>query len=390
MDLGFLRALYENPPDGAQAGWPGSGYVSVYLDITPNENAPKEVALRWRSAREELAAAGADEETLDATGRAVTERAHARGRAVFARGGAVRLNAIVPRPAAQGELSSYAPLPNVVPWLARRPPRLPHVRVSASRVGGRVLAVSGSRIGTADGTQAAETQTVGLTEVAGETWPVHKVSVGGWAEWRLQNTTEETWAENAKRIASAAATAAGRVKAEFLVAGGDVRERSMVIDLLPKALRDTVVIVDREVDLGAPAFDEAAWAEAARRADAESRARLDEFHVRMDAPPRDRRAAGGLGDTLTALRDGLVSDVLLADDPASSQTAWIGPGLADAATEKEQLAGPGAAEPVRVRADAALARAAAGTGAELHFFRREPGEAGFVAALLRAPSAALG
>jgi len=403
VDLGFLRALYENPGDE-----PGDGYVSVYLDTSPEtESAATEVGLRWRSAHEQLAAAGADEATLAAAARAVTLRTHpTRARVVFARGGAVRLTGILPVPPAPGEISSYAPLPRVVPWLAQRPPRFAHVRVAADRAGGRVLAVSGagvagSGLAAAGETDNADTETVGLGGRRRVVWPVHKAAVGGWSQPRLQRSTEEAWAETAKRIAEAVTVAADQVKAQFVVAGGDVRERTMVVDHLPKALRDNVVIVDREVELDAPAFDEATWAEAARRGALDSRAQLNEFNVRMGRPPGERRAVEGLGVTLAALRDGLVSDVLLVpDDPAwSSATAWIGPGPAQAAMEKEQLTELGVTEQVTVRADEALVRAATGTGAALHFLWDDPDDGGEgavaarprggVAALLRAPSAAL-
>lgn len=381
MDLGFLRPLYENPRD-----WPARGYVSVYLDTTPKENAPNEVALRLRSAREALAGAGADEATLDAVLAANLDHVSARAHALFAAGGAVRLHGILPESPSLGESSSYAPLPHVVPWLAQRPARLPHVRVAASREGGQVLAVPGAW----PETQAdLETAMAGLTEVTGESWPVHKPAGGGWSEPRFQRSAEETWAENAKRIAGAVASAADRVKAAFVVLGGDVRERTILADELPKALRDNVVIVEREVELTAPVFDETAWAEEGRRAAADAGARLDEFRAQMDRPPRERRAVQGLDGTLTALHDGLVSDVLIAADLAWPATAWIGPGMADAATEREQLTGRGVTDPVQDLAAEALVRAAAGTGAELHFLAADAAETGWVAALLRAPVAAV-
>jgi Bacterial archaeo-eukaryotic release factor family 2 len=386
VDLGFLRPLYENPP-----GWPASGYVSVYLDTTPNENAPNEVGLRLRAAREELAAAGADHATLDAVLAASLDHVRARSHALFAAGGTVRLHGIVPQSPPLGESSSYAPLPHVVPWLAQRPPRLPHVRVSASREGGQVLAVPGAWPETQADLEAAA---LGLTEVTGESWPVHKPSGGGWSEPRFERSAEETWAETAKRIAGAVTAAADRVKAVFVVIGGDVRERTLLVDSLPTALRDNVVVVDREVELTAPLFDEAAWGEEGRRAAADARARLDEFRAQLDRPPRERRAVPGLDGTLTALRDGLVSDVLVAADPAwtATATAWIGPGLADAATGREQLTGRGVPSPVTDLAAEALARAAAGTGAELHFLAADATDAtetGWTGALLRAPAAAV-
>ena len=380
MDLGFLRPLYENPPD-----WPASGYVSVYLDTTPKENAPNEVALRLRAAREALAAAGADHATLDAVLAANLDHVPARSHALFAAGGSVRLHGIMPESPSLGESSSYTPLPHVVPWLAQRPPRLPHVRVSANREGGQVLAVPGAWPETQGD---LETAMLGLTEVTGESWPVHKPSGGGWSQPRFQRSAEETWTETAKQIAGAVTAAADRVKAVFVVLGGDIREREILADELPKALRGNLVIVDREVELTAPAFDEAAWAEESWRAALDAAARLDELRAQLDRPPGERRAVQGLDGTLTALRDGLVSDVLIAD-PAWQATAWIGPGMADAATERDQLAGRGVTDPVTDLASEALARAAAGTGAELHFLEPEAAETGWVAALLRAPAAAV-
>ena len=393
MDLGFLRPLYENPP-----GWPASGYVSVYLDTTPKENAPNEVALRLRSAREALAAAGADQATLDAVLAANLDHVHARSHALFAAGGAVRLHGIMPQSPSLGESSGYAPLPHVVPWLAQRPPRLPHVRVSANREGGQVLAVPGAWPETQAG---LETAMLGLTEITGESWPVHKARGGGWSEPRFERSTEETWAETAKKIAAAVTHAADGVKAVFVVLGGDIRERDLLAGALPTALRDNLVIVDREVELAAPAFDKAAWAEETRRAAADASVRLDEFRAQLDRPPSERRAVRGLDGTLTALRDGLVSDVLIAvgpDDPPAPdgpagpdgpRTAWIGPGMADAAAGRDQLTERGISDPVTDLAAEALARAAAGTGAELHFTDADPAETGWVAALLRAPATAV-
>jgi len=380
VDLGFLRPLYENPPD-----WPASGYVSVYLDTTPKENAPNEVALRLRAAREALAAAGADHATLDAVLAANLDHVPARSHALFAAGGSVRLHGIMPESPSLGESSSYTPLPHVVPWLAQRPPRLPHVRVSANREGGQVLAVPGAWPETQGDLETAK---LGLTEVTGESWPVHKPSGGGWSQPRFQRSAEETWTETAKRIAGAVTAAADRVKAVFVVLGGDIREREILADELPKALRGNLVIVDREVELTAPAFDEAAWAEESWRAALDASARLDELRAQLDRPPGERRAVQGLDGTLTALRDGLVSDILIAD-PAWQATAWIGPGMADAAIERDQLAGRGVTDPVTDLASEALARAAAGTGAELHFLEPEAAETGWVAALLRAPAAAV-
>jgi hypothetical protein len=373
MDLGFLRPVYEG----------GTGYVSVYIDTPATETAAREVSLRWRAARERLAEAGADAATLDVIGAAVAERG--RGPYCFtalARAGALLLTWTLPSGSGY-EISEFAPLPRVVPLLADIPRHAPHVRIAADRAGGEVLIVS-----------AAGTMT--RADVRGESWPVHKVFTGGWSKARLQRSAEETWAENARQTAEAAATAAERARARFIIIGGDARERTMVLDLLPTALRDTAVLVDREVAPESAVFAAAAQAEAVRQAAAESGARAEEFRFRMNAPPgRSRRAVEGLDGTLAALRAGLVSDLLLADDPASAgdpasaAKAWIGPKPADAAVTKEQLTDRGITALGTDRADEVLVRAAAGTGASLFFIPPDAGRPrDGVGALLRAPIAA--
>jgi Bacterial archaeo-eukaryotic release factor family 2 len=388
MKLDFLRALYEDPP-----GEFGGRYVSVYLDTTPTTaEAGTEVALRWQDARGRLAAAGADDATLDAVDRSATVLDHAvRGRVIFARGGATWLEGALPWPP-QRELANLAPLPHVLPWLAQIPLQVPHVRVAATKVGGHVVAVSAVAAGEA----------VAETTIDGASWPVHKVSAGGWSEQRLQRSAEETWAATAKRIAAVTVAEAGRVRAQFVMVGGDVRERSMVLDQLPSALRESAVTMDREVDADDPEFEARAEAEERRRAALGGRALLDDLAVRLGGgadEPRGQghRAVTGLAGTLTALREGLASDVLLVGEPSwVPEAVWVGPGLTDAATERSALIERGVADPLQGRTDAALVRAAAGTGAELHFIPADAADApdtplvtDGVAALLRAPASAL-
>jgi hypothetical protein len=90
MDLEFLRPLYEHV----------GGYVSVYLDTSPDaEDATRAVDLRWRSARERLASAGADDTTLNALAAVLTGAGRAAaGRAAFGRDGEVLLTEPLPHP----------------------------------------------------------------------------------------------------------------------------------------------------------------------------------------------------------------------------------------------------------------------------------------------------
>ena len=78
-------------------------------------------------------------------------------------------------------------------------------------------------------------------------------------------------------------------------------------------------------------------------------------------------SVAGLAAAMTALRDGAVAELLLADHPESAAAAWVGPGGSDLAADAAGLAGRGISEPVSDRADAALARGLATTGAALYF-----------------------
>jgi hypothetical protein len=373
MKLGFLRDLYQD--DGYRDG---SGFVSVYLDTAPTESTRKEVGLRWRAARSELAEAGADDLTLDAVADEVTGRPPpAPGLAVFARDGAVRLaRSLSWRP--RDEISHYTPLPHTMPLLEQQERAAAHVRVSARRPGARLLT-------------CPENGDDMETTVEGEQWPVHKVSQGGLSERRLQRSVEQTWTENAKRIADATADAAHDIRAEFILVGGDEWERTAVIDALPEAVRESAVIVDREVEPDSAPFDEAAEAETARRRAAQAHARFDDLRARIRRPdPGERRAVEGLDGTFAALRAGLADSVVITrHTPSLVQSAWAGPNLADAAVSADQLRGLGVEHPFREQADAILARAVCGTEAELLFLPDDADPpAGGIGALLRAPASA--
>jgi hypothetical protein len=342
VDLGFLRRLYDGMGD----------YVSVYLDTDRihEGNNSEATQIRWDDARRELAAAGADELSLDAVAEFVGDRDEvAPGRAMFARRGAIVFTGALDAPPRR-EIARLAPLPHLMPLLAQHRPPIPHVRVSATRTGGEVVAIGGSG-------------DVWRDWMSGRQWPVHKVKVGGWSQDKLQRRAEETWDENAKELAAEVIAAADRVGARHVIVSGDVRVRTMLLDHLSEPLRDSAALLDKEVSADSSAMAEAADQALSDWADRDRRARFDDWGAYL----AHDQAVEGLEKTLTALRNGQVSDVFVADNPHSTATAWIGPGGADVASTAEELAVRGVAEPVSDRADAAIVRAIATTEAELHF-----------------------
>ena len=340
MDLGFLRPLFGEIGD----------YVSVYLDTDrAHENALQAIELRWLAARQRLAGAGASPDSLAAAAAVTGGPPSARGYAVFARAGAVALAGTLDAPPRR-EIARLAPLPHLMPLLAQRRPPIPHVRVSATRTGGEIVAVGGTGGEWRDW-------------VAGRQWPVHKTPAGGWSQDRHQRSVEETWAENAKALAAEVDAAAARVGAQHVIVSGDVRARSLLLEHLATPLRGSAAVLPEEVDADSQAMTAAADGALSEWAVSRCRERFDDWRTRL----AHGLAVEGLAPTMTALRDGQVSDLFLADDPSSTAPAWIGPGGSDLAASEQELLDRGVPAPARDRADAAIVRAVAHTDAELHF-----------------------
>ena len=340
MDLGFLRPLFGETGD----------YVSVYLDTDrAHENALTAIDLRWQAARQRLAEAGASQASLDAAAAVAGAPGEARGYAVFARAGAVAFTGALDAPPRR-EIARLAPLPHLMPLLAQRRPPIPHLRVSATRVGGEILAIGGSGRGWRDW-------------VSGQQWPVHKTSVGGWSQPRFQRSVEETWDENAKTLAAEVTAVAGRIGARHVIVSGDVRARSLLLGHLATPLRESATVLDEEVSADSQAMTEAADRALSEWAGRRTRERFDDWRTKL----AHGLAVEGLVPTMAAFRDGQVSDLFLADDPTSTASVWIGPGGGDIAASSEELLERDVPAPVADRADAALVRAVVHTDAELHF-----------------------
>ncbi len=342
MKVDFLRPLYDQIGD----------YVSVYLDTDRihEENAAEAIAIRWKVARDRLAEAGASPASLDAVAEVIEDRDEvAPGRAAFARAGDIAFTGALPAPPRR-EIARHAPLPHLMPLMAQHRPPIPHVRVSATRVGGEIVAIGGTGEGWRDW-------------VAGRVWPIHKTQVGGWSQDRNQRHVEETWNENAKALAAEVATAAAQVGAQHVIVAGDVRARTLLLDHLATPLRESASMVDQEIAADSSAMAEAADRALSHWADREVRTRFEDWGSRL----AHGRAVEGLTATMAALRNGQVADLFLADEPSSTASAWIGPAGNDLAASREELLDRMVPEPAADRADAAILRAVVRTDAELHF-----------------------
>jgi hypothetical protein len=346
MDLGFLRPLVDRT----------GSWVSVYLDATrAGETADHEVDLRWRALRERLIEQGAGSDTLDAVEGAIQNHPFQPGRyglAVFARNGDVAMVETLSAPPAADE-AHLGPLPHLMPLIAQRGAEVPYVRVLTDRTGADLDALSVGGVPR-------------HREVTGSaTFPLRKVHVGGWSHRHYLQAVEESWKRNAGDVAAAAADLAETVDADVIVVGGDVRAVQTFTGRLPKRWQDRVVQTDagsRHAGADESALDDVTIQAVAAAAERNTLEVLDRYRAQQG----DGTASTGLTDVVSRLQRGQVDTVLLVDDQSSTDTLWIAPDdPALISVDDHVLRESGVQDPQRVRADAALVRAIAGTGARL-------------------------
>ena len=183
--------------------------------------------------------------------------------------------------------------------------------------GGEIASVTGA------GTEQDE-------EVTGTGWPVHKTKGGGWAQLRYQRSTEEAWETNAKELAGRVTAEARAVGAELIMVAGDPVARTLLVRQLGPDLAAITVVIDREVTADSKQIAQAADQALAEHVERRARERFEHWRTQL----AHDRGVDGLPATMTALRDGGVAELVLADHPTSAATAWIGPGGTDLAAER--------------------------------------------------------
>lgn len=345
MDLHFLRELTA-----------GAGpYATVYLDASyGTENAARERDLRWAQQRGELAERGADDATLDALERAVQDAAPPAGpagRVLVAAAGEVLLDRLLPEPP-DPPTAAWGAVPDLLPMLVALPEPLPVVVVRIDETGGEIL-LAGAR----SPLRQAE-------DVRGGEYLVHKVRAGGWSHLNMQERVEESWRRNTAEVAEKVDAHVSRTGARLVVLAGDPRSRSRLRDALSERAAQAAV----DVDHSGGATDEdlaAAVDEAVRDAvTAERHAVLERFDQAKGRP--DGLAVDGLAAVLAALRAEQVETLLVDGGTERAATVWIGEGPGQLATDPAELRAIGSEPTGEVPVDAALVRAAAGTGAAFH------------------------
>lgn len=342
MDLQFLRDVIRNP----------GPYATVYLDASHDtEDAARALELRWSEQRSALAEQGADGPTLEALDGAFTGAEPAVGRAgrvLVARGGEVVLDRTLPEPPAQPS-ARWESLPDLLPMLLDQPEPVSAVVVRVDEIGGEIFEA---------GPDASPAQ---VEEVTGGEYLVHKVRAGGWSHLNMQERVEESWRRNTVQVAERVDARVSATGARVLVLAGDPRSRSRLRDALGE--RAAGMTVEVEHSAGAEPDDlTAAVHEAVRDVvTADRRSVLERYDQAAGRP--DGLAVDGLGAVLAALRAEAVDTLLVDGGVARDADVWISEVPTHVAVGEEELRAIGT-EPIgRAPADAALLRAAAGSGA---------------------------
>lgn len=363
MELGFLGPLFER-----RGPW-----ASVYFDTTTvSEDAAARQELTARSVSDHLERQGADEATRRAVHDhlvALPRGAQPPGRAVFATDGEVVLDTeLTVRPPGGGQpLATWQALPRLAPLLELGDGDPACLVAYIDRTGAE-FELRGSL-----GSRAAG-------RVTGSDWPVHRTPTGDWSERHFQTAVENTWEQNAEEIADELRKRWDKSGAQILVLAGDSRERNAVHDRLPPDLRERTVKAEHGVrdDRGpdGPASNTAKGRELLDEEIARARAEygrartakaLERFQAGR-APTEEGRldAAESVPALVEAAREHRIAVLLVRPEGSDlNHEIWVGDEPDQLAVRRSESQYLGAADPAEARADDALLRSAAVTGADV-------------------------
>ncbi|MDO0924689.1 Vms1/Ankzf1 family peptidyl-tRNA hydrolase [Streptomyces sp. TG1A-8] len=349
MHLSFLHPLFDTP----------GPWATVYFGAAPNdERGAKQHELSVRQACRTLEEEGADAATVEAVRAALMATSPAEdpaGRVFFATGGQVVLSHRLSRPPRR-PIACWAPLPRLTPLL------------ELSGQDPVCLVAYIDRTG-ADFELRGATGPQDAGQVEGQRRPVHRTASAEWNERHFQLKVENTWEHNAGEIAEALASAYEECGADLVVLAGDPRERRAVHERLPGAVREVTAETEhggRAAGSSSPALEAAV--ERARQQHLHHHVEevLDRFRAGRVGTDRATDAVEGVPALVEAAREHRIDTLLVRPDGSElAREAWVGAGPDQVATRRTDAQALGESDPVLVRADDALLRAAAVTAADV-------------------------
>lgn len=340
MKLAFLKPLY------ARQGPIACAYVDTSRDIEDPDHA---IELRWRQLRRELENQGADPATTTALDEVVGTDGDVpgpHGQAVFAAHGQLILAQELPEPPAR-DRARYSVLPDAMPLALQRAPDIPYAAVAV-----RYLLES---------ERAAADEDLEV-ELQNGHWPTSRIGGG---ERDLRRLPAGRWRLEADGMARRLMELVDRGEAEVIVIAGDVWGRGVLVNKLPKRLRDRIIAMDAQAPVALPgrALLEQELENVFRwRMTELDRARLEMFLARRAGRGG---TAEGLMAVVDALRRGQVEALLINDAVSLGTRLWVGTAAKQIGLSENELHAHGVQHCWEEPADTALIRAVVGTGAEL-------------------------
>jgi hypothetical protein len=206
-------------------------------------------------------------------------------------------------------------------------------------------------------------------QVEGRQRPVHRTASADWSERHFQLKVEDTWERNAGEIAEALSSAYEECGADLIVLVGDPRERPAVHERLPEAVRQVTVETEhggRAAGSSSAVLEEAI--EHARQQHTRRRVEevLDRFRAGRVGTDRPTDAVEGVPALVEAAREHRIETLLIRPDGADlARETWVGDEPDQVAVRRSDARALGETDPIPVRADDALLRAAAVTAADV-------------------------
>ena len=364
-----LPADAVDAPDLAELAVRQGPFLSIYLNTEPDvEKAAQRSEVRWKGIRSNLAHRGVPSAVLNEIDPIVPD-AHLSGGCLAVIADEDRILHVEHGPAVSPQdISSWEPLPGLLPIIRWRQSEPTFVVVLTDRTGAELFAV---RRGSTDL----------HAEVEGEHDVIRKVRPGGWSQRRYQQRAEDSWEHNADQVAGALSRFVQQVRPVFVAVAGDVRAVSLLRASLPKEVDELVHVIEREVrwnGSGDPIPGEARELAGSHVREAEDRllATFAEEQGQRDD------AVAGLERTAGALQRSQVAALLIANGE-DDRTLWFGPDPALLATTDVALKELAVDPPAEAPASDVLVRAALGTGARIRILDRADAVEDGIGALLR-------
>jgi peptide subunit release factor 1 (eRF1) len=349
----------------------GKPFVSLYLNTeAARELGVEELALRWRSLRDQISGEVPEKALLLLE--EVVEGSHRKGHglAAFTFGEEMHLRRFLASPITDSIASG--PLPSMIPlieWIQDHPT---YAVVVADRQGADIHVVGGMD----------EDETI---EVEGDHDEIRKSNPGGWSQRRFQNRAEDSWEQNAEKVAKELDLIVRQEALPLVIVMGDVRAVAYLKENASPEVAGLIQILDT-----APPTDDAldevreeVEQTVAALTGRSTEAILSKF---LEERGQSDLATDGLEATLAALRIAQVETLLVARDGVEGSAWFSRSDVTQAAAERSTLSDIGMDDLEEAPASDVLVRLALGTGAAIRVIPtlpQEHGPTGGVGAILR-------